>query len=73
MHEMSIAESIIDIVRDSTSSQPDVKLLSVTVEIGELTAVIPESLSFCFDALIEDTPYKGAELKIITIPLQFPL
>ncbi len=70
MHEMSIAESIIDIIRETLNDDDHRKLLSVTVEIGELTAVIPESLHFCFQALVEETPYKGAELIIKNIPLK---
>lgn len=70
MHEMSIAESILDIVRETLRNNEQGKLLSVTVEIGELTAVIPESLDFCFQALVEETPYKGAKLVIKNVPLK---
>lgn len=69
MHEMSIAESIIGIIQETLDSRDHPKLLSVIVEIGELTAVVPESLLFCFDALIEETPYKGARLIIREVPL----
>ncbi|HFE63637.1 MAG TPA: hydrogenase maturation nickel metallochaperone HypA [Caldithrix sp.] len=63
MHELSIAESILEIVTESVPDH-DKRVLSVTVEVGELTAVIPESLQFCFHAIIEETPYKGAQLII---------
>ncbi|MEJ2635330.1 MAG: hydrogenase maturation nickel metallochaperone HypA [Calditrichia bacterium] len=70
MHEMSIAESVLEIVQESMHKNDARKLLSVTVEIGELTAVIPESLEFCFQAITENSAYKGADLKIVNVPLQ---
>ncbi len=69
MHEMSIAENILEIVKETLRNQNSSKLLSVTVQVGELTAVIPESLSFCFETVVENTPYKGAKLKIVEVPL----
>ncbi len=69
MHEMSIAQSILEIVEEYLQEYPGRKLKSVTVEVGELTAVIPESLDFCFTAITEETPYAGARLIIKQIPL----
>lgn len=46
MHEVSIAESILDLLeRQIGSAQP---LLEVEVQIGPLSGVSPQSLSFCF-------------------------
>lgn len=70
MHEMSIAESIIDIVSETLNGQQQQKLLSVTVRIGELTAVVPESLQFCFEMSLENTPFEGAQLIIEEVPLR---
>lgn len=70
MHEMSIAENILEIINQTLKDRTHARLLSATVEVGELTAVIPESLQFCFESLIESTAYKGAKLKIKDIPLQ---
>ena len=69
MHEMSIAQSILEIVEEYLKEYPGKRLKSVTVEVGELTAVVPESLDFCFTAITEETPYAGAKLVIKNIPL----
>ncbi len=69
MHEMSIAESIVEIIRETLGEDNHRKLVSVTVEVGELTAVVPESLEFCFNAIIETTPYRGAKIHIKNVPL----
>ncbi len=69
MHEMSIAQNIIDIVDEYMQKDPAGKLTQVGVEIGELIAVVPGSLSFCYEALVENTAYHGSELKILIRPV----
>ncbi len=69
MHEMSIAQSILDIVDEYMAKEDNVKLLEVAVEIGELVAVVPESLSFCYDVLVENTPYMNSKIIINILPL----
>jgi hydrogenase nickel incorporation protein HypA/HybF len=70
MHEMSIAQSILNIVDDYMVNENDCTLKEVAVEIGELVAVVPDSLTFCYEVLIEDTPYKNSKLDIKIIPLR---
>ena len=69
MHEMSIAENIKEIITETLADLEAPKLKSVTVQVGELTAVIPDSLRFCFEIAIEETPFKGAKLKIVEQPI----
>jgi hydrogenase nickel incorporation protein HypA/HybF len=69
MHEMSIAQSILDIVDEYMVKEDNAKLIEVAVEIGELVAVVPDSLSFCYGALVDDTPYMNSKLIINILPL----
>ena len=69
MHEMSIAQSILDIVDEYMAKEDNVKLIEVAVEIGELVAVVPDSLSFCYDALVDNTPYMNSKIIINILPL----
>ena len=39
----------------------------VRLEIGRLSAVMPESIRFCFDVCTRDTPLADATLEIIEI------
>lgn len=64
MHELSLAENILDIVRENLSSNGGGKLKSVKVRIGELAGVVPESLEFCFTAITKGTPMEDAKLEI---------
>ena len=69
MHELSIAQSIVDII-DETLNGEDKKLLEVAVRIGELVAVVPESLKFCYEVITENTKYAGSRLDIQILPLR---
>jgi len=70
MHEMGIAMQIIEI---ATASIPDdmrnTPVERVNLEIGKLAAIVPESLKFCFEIAVKDTPLDGAELHIEEIPV----
>lgn len=64
MHEMSIAQNIIEIV-DEISKENQVKnVRKVIVKIGKLVAVVPDSLQFCYDTLTKGSPLENSELEI---------
>jgi len=42
----------------------------VNLKVGKLTAVVPESLHFCFQIAVQDTPLCDAELNIEEISLK---
>ena len=52
MHEMSIATSMLEAVRGEATRHPGSRVLKVGVRIGEWSGVDPDSLQFCFDALV---------------------
>lgn len=68
MHELGIAQNIIEIVNDQTKNFPDRKIKTVFVKIGKLTNVLNDSLLFGYDALIQSTPLAGSKLTIETVP-----
>ena len=61
MHELSITRSVVAIVSERAAGQ---KVTRVRLEIGRLSAVIPDAIRFCFDICAADTPVAGAELQI---------
>jgi hydrogenase nickel incorporation protein HypA/HybF len=69
MHEMSIAESIVEIVRDTLKEEEDSQVQKVFVKIGNLVAVVPDSLEFCFTAITDGTSLAGSKLVIDTVPI----
>ena len=68
MHELSLAAGIFDIVQQHVSASRGPLVRAVRVRIGEAAAVLPESLEFCFDAIVIGTPYGQASLAIEHAP-----
>jgi hydrogenase nickel incorporation protein HypA/HybF len=64
MHEMGIANSIIEAVQKELLRYPGYRAARVGVRIGEFAGVDGESLRFCFDAMIRDTALAPLELAI---------
>jgi hydrogenase nickel incorporation protein HypA/HybF len=70
MHEMGIALQIVEIATASIpSNSGNVQVARVNLKIGKLAAVVPDSLRFCFDVAVKDTPLDGAKLAIEELPV----
>ncbi|MEJ2658019.1 MAG: hydrogenase maturation nickel metallochaperone HypA [Desulfobacterales bacterium] len=71
MHEMSIAMQIVEIaVASIPADLKNAQVKRVNLKIGKLAAVVPESLRFCFQIAVQDTPLREADLNIEEIPLR---
>lgn len=70
MHEMSLAEGVLQLIEDAARRDRFNKVRTVWLEIGQLSGVEPEALAFCFDAVTRDTVADGARLEIIALPGQ---
>ena len=55
MHEVSIAEGILSAVESTLVNEPDAKVSSVTVNIGELAGVESQALLFAWDSVVRQT------------------
>ena len=62
MHELSITRNVVAIVSERAEGQ---RVTRVRLEIGRLSAVVPDSIRFCFDICAQGTPLAGAELEIV--------
>ncbi|HVB10693.1 MAG TPA: hydrogenase maturation nickel metallochaperone HypA [Bacillota bacterium] len=70
MHELSLATSILDVAAAQLAAAGRTRLLRVEVAVGELAAVLPDNLAFCFEVLAEDRPaLAGAHLDVQVRPL----
>lgn len=70
MHEMSLAEGVLQLMEDAAASQGFSRVKTVWLEIGQLAAVEPEAMRFCFDAVTRGSLAEGAALEIIATPGQ---
>lgn len=71
MHEMGIALQIIDIAASAIPKELEgTPIARVNLRIGKLSAVVPKSLTFCFEIAAKDTPLQGAILQIEEVPVE---
>lgn len=65
MHEMSLAEGVLQVIEDSARSNGFTQVKTVWLEIGELSGADVEAMRFCFDAMVKGTLAEGARLEIV--------
>ena len=69
MHELGIALQIVRIaVKAIPEDARQARVEKVHVNVGKLSAVVPDSLTFCFGFATRETPLEGARLVIREIP-----
>ncbi|MEH2290258.1 hydrogenase maturation nickel metallochaperone HypA [Nostoc sp.] len=65
MHELGITQNIVAIVNEHAKGA---KVQRVSLEIGKLSAIMPDAIRFCFDICTQGTVLAGATLEILEIP-----
>ena len=68
MHEMGIANSVLEAVRTEMGRHPGTYPCKVGVRIGEMAAIDQDALRFCFEAMILETDLESLELGIEVCP-----
>jgi hydrogenase nickel incorporation protein HypA/HybF len=61
MHELAIAEAVVDIVLRHAGER---RVTRVEVVVGHLRQVVPDALAFAFELVVHGTSAEGAELVI---------
>jgi hydrogenase nickel incorporation protein HypA/HybF len=61
MHELSITQSVVEICEKNAGGR---RVLAVTLELGELSGIVPDAVEFCFEACTKGTLLEGARLII---------
>lgn len=69
MHELSIAESLIKIIREEMAKHGLTKLLNVKIVYGQISAIVPEALETAFEVLTSGTPLQGARMEVEVKPM----
>jgi hydrogenase nickel incorporation protein HypA/HybF len=65
MHELSIAEALVDIVERHARGR---RVVEVEVQVGALRQVVPDALSFAFALVCHGTVADGATLVLHEVP-----
>ena len=68
MHELSLCESVLNVIEDSARQQGFRKVKTVWLEIGTLAGVDPEAMRFSFEVVSRGSIANQAGLEIIETP-----
>jgi hydrogenase nickel incorporation protein HypA/HybF len=68
MHELSIAQSVLEAVRAEAGRRPGARVCKVGLRVGELAGLDPEALRFGFEVLVRETDLEGLQLEIEHCP-----
>ena len=69
MHEISIAESIIQIAEAKAREQGARSIQVIKLRLGEFTTIVPEALEFAFEIARQGTLAEFARLEIEIVPM----
>ena len=67
MHELSVASAVLD---TALRHAEDRRILAVSLQVGHLRQVIPDSLAFYWDIVARDTAAEGARLDLVVVPVR---
>lgn len=70
MHELSITQSILEIVNRHAADAGASRVTQIRLVVGDFTGFVPDSIQFYFDLLSQGTLAEGAELVIERRPGQ---
>jgi len=65
MHEMGITRNIVSIVSEHAGAR---QVTRVRLEIGMLSAIMPDAIRFCYDVVVKGTVLENSKLEIIEVP-----
>jgi len=65
---MSVAAAVLDAVRTETGRYPGARATRVGLRIGAVSGLEPESLRFCFEALVAGTDLEPLALDLELVP-----
>ena len=68
MHELGIAQAILQRVAAEAKNHPKARFTKVGVRLGELSGVDPDALSFGFEMLVKQTQWEQLALEIEFCP-----
>lgn len=64
MHEMGLMDAVLRTVERIRQEQQLGPVRKITIEVGELSGVVPRFLEECYEAVAAGTPFEKTELAI---------
>jgi hydrogenase nickel incorporation protein HypA/HybF len=63
VHELTVAQRLVERAEAAAYKAGAERVDAVTVEVGVATHLVPDQLAFCIEAMAEDTPVAGADVR----------
>ncbi len=70
MHELSVIAGLFEIMEEKARENKARKIVTVKLQVGKLSGVIPEFLESAFEIYKKDTIAASASLEISEVPLR---
>lgn len=71
MHELKIAEELIEIVLKVAESENLKKVTKVNIQFGKMIMIVPDVFRFVFESAVKGTIAKDAKLILKVLPVKF--
>lgn len=68
MHEMGVTREVLDAVIEASAAAGATRVNTVRLRVGELTALVPDSMQFAWECMTPGTLAEGAVLEITETP-----
>lgn len=70
MHELSVAQNIIEIIEQAVPAEERSNIESVRIKVGEFSNIVVDSLLFSLEVITSGTPLGNAKFPVEYIPLK---
>lgn len=64
MHELGLIDAVIRTVDKIVKEEHLTEVRTIVLEVGELSGVVPDFLTTCYKAVVDQTPYEKTVLEI---------
>lgn len=71
MHELKIAEELINIISKVTEREKLQKVTRINIQFGKMIMIVPDVFRFVFESAVRDTILKDARLNIEILLVKF--
>ncbi len=71
MHEYAVTKSIVNIALEEVRKANAGRIIEIRLVIGDLSAILDDSVQMYFDIMCKDTPAEGAKLIFRRIQAEF--
>jgi len=70
MHELSITQSLLDLVLDEANKAKAAKVKKISLVIGEMSGIVDDCVQFYFELISKDTIANEATLSFKKVPVE---